>query len=94
MPPALHARVGRNAIDWLRANPQHIEAFAGALSRLVADELSLLRLSHPLHDPQFPHMQRFFWFTPSHIAVFEWKHAERQLRVHTCRESPRRPRAA
>jgi hypothetical protein len=90
----LHARVGREAVAWLHAHPQEIGAFRVALARATADELMLLQESTPLHHPNFPYMQRFFRFGKKWIAVFEWKHAERSVRVHTILDTEWRPPAA
>jgi hypothetical protein len=71
-----------------------IPEFQAALERLIQDELTLLRLSFPLHDPELPYMQRFFRFNSQHIAIFEWNHANRSIRIHTCRKEGQHPEAA
>ena len=88
----LRVRIGRQAVAWLAAHSELIPAFGESLSRVRADELSLLRWSEPLQAEGRRHVQRFFRFGENCIGVFEWTHVERSIHVHTCRlaEPPNR----
>ena len=81
----MKVRLGRDVVAWLQAHSDELGAFSAALTRVSADELALVRLSQPIHHPGLPHMQRFFMFGVGYCAVFEWKHAEGKIRVHTIR---------
>lgn len=83
----LNLRIGRDVVRWLDEHPDFRDEFWRATLRLVADELTLVRHSFPVHDPGLPHMQRGYFFAASYFGVFEWKHAERLVRVHACRRA-------
>jgi hypothetical protein len=96
----IKATVTREVVEWLRDHPRERRAFAEQLARVCADELSLLSHSVATVDPRHRFIQRRFVFGGpdgrNYVAVFEWKHADRSIRVHTCRRvdlPPSAPRA-
>lgn len=94
MPVRLGIRLSAAVMSWLHQHPDHQDHFSEQLSRIASNELTLLDETFPLHHHGLPYMQRFFRFSDIYMAVFEWKHAERRIRVHSIHEIDDLPTAA
>jgi hypothetical protein len=90
----LKVRIERQVVEWLHSHPQVSSAFVERLNIVRSDELTLMRESAAVKFPGQRYMQRCFGFGGDYLAVFEWNHAERSIRVHTCQRVPLLPRAA
>lgn len=79
---------------WLKEHPEHTDAFRRRLEHVCADELTLVRETTAIRVSSRPFVQRCFGFAREYVAVIEWNHAERSVRVQELRPANPPPAAA
>ena len=90
----LRVRLSHETVGWLRLHPEAEPAFSRRLVEVCADELSLVRETTAIRVSGKRYMQRCFDFGGEYLAVIEWNHAERHVRVQDILRPEPPPRAA
>ena len=79
---------------WLNRHPHLWPEFSAAIAHVCADELTLVRETEAVKFADRRYMQRCFRFAHEYLAVIEWNHANRIVRVHECHRMDTLPPAA
>ena len=97
MPPKLRARIGRDAVQWLAAQSLEVRGeFLARLHQVCADELTLIRETRwsILVSRASVTFKDASTSQTEYLAVVEWNHTERSVRVHECYKLDPPPQAA
>jgi len=82
-------------MQWLVSHPYEVRReFLARLNEVCADELTLIRETEMVKFAGKRYVQRCFNFATEYLAVIEWNHTERSVRVHECYKLDPPPQAA